>query len=120
MVNGSIDAFRREEAPAVRFDIDGLTRADSREEEKLEPPCRVLVHNDDVTPIEYVASLLRRVFRLGWFKALRVTMKAHVTGRAVVVVEACPKARRQVELAHENARSDGHGHLRFSVEPAEG
>ncbi len=111
--------FRREEAPAVRFDLKDLTRADSREEEKLEPPCRVLVHNDDVTPIEYVASLLRRVFELGWFKALRVTMKAHVTGRAVVVVEDCPKAKQHVDLAHETARSEGHGHLRLSVEPTE-
>jgi ATP-dependent Clp protease adaptor protein ClpS len=111
--------FRREEAPAVRFDIEGLTRAGSREEERLEPPCRVLVHNDDVTPIDYVASLLRRVFGLGWFKALRVTMKAHVTGRAVVMVEGCRKARRHVDLAHEAARSDGHVLLRFSVEPAE-
>ncbi len=111
--------FRREEAPAVRFDIEGLTRADSREKESLEPPCRVLIHNDDVTPIEYVASLLRRVFGLGWFKALRVTMKAHVTGRAVVVVEPCAKANEHVALAHETARSEGHGHLRFSVEPTE-
>ena len=111
--------FRREEAPAFRFDIDRLTRADPREKERLEPPCRVLVHNDDVTPIEYVTSLLRRVFGLGLFKALRVTMKAHVTGLAVVVVEACPKAGQQVDLAHETARSEGHGLLRFSVEPTE-
>lgn len=112
--------FRREEAPAVRFDIEGLTRAASKEEERLEPPCRVLVHNDDVTPIEYVASLLRRVFGLGWFKALRVTMKAHVTGRAVVVVEGCRKAREHVNRAHESAKADGQDHLRFSVEPTEG
>jgi ATP-dependent Clp protease adapter protein ClpS len=111
--------FRREEAPAVRFDIEGLTRADSRDEERLEPPCRVIVHNDDVTPIEYVASLLRRVFGLGWFKALRVTMKAHVSGRSVVVVEGCRKARQHVDSAHEAARSEGHNHLRFSVEPTE-
>jgi len=111
--------FRREETPAVRFDIESLTRAGSREEERLEPPCRVLIHNDDVTPIDYVASLLRRVFGLGWFKALRVTMKAHVTGRAVVVVEGCRIARRHVDLAHEWARADGHILLRFSVEPTE-
>lgn len=111
--------FRREEAPAVRFVIEGLTRADPREEERLEPPCRVVVENDDVTPIEYVASLLRRVFGLGWFKALRVTMKAHVTGRAAVVVEPCAKANEHVDLAHETARSEGHGRLRFSVEPTE-
>jgi hypothetical protein len=39
--------FRREETPAVRIDIEGLTRADSRENESFEPPCRVLVHNDE-------------------------------------------------------------------------
>ena len=111
--------FRREETPVVRFDIDGLTRPSSRKEERSEPPCRVIVHNDDVTPIEYVASLLRRVFGLGWFKALRLTMKAHATGRAVVVMEACREARQHVDLAHQAARSDGHSLLRFSVEPTE-
>ena len=51
--------------------------------------------------------------------ALRVTTKAHLTGRALVVVEACAKARRHVDLAHETSRSEGHGQLRFSVEPTE-
>lgn len=80
----------------------------------------MLVENDDVTPIDYVASLLRRVFGLGRFKALRVTIKAQVTGRrALVVVEPCRKAKQHVDLAHEIASSEGHGHLRFSVEPTE-
>ena len=97
--------------------VDVDLRSRPEEEEKLEPPCRVSLHNDDVTPIEYVPGLLRRIFAIGRARALWIAVKAHAAGDAEVVVEPCPKASAHVDEAHALARADGHQHLHFSAEP---
>jgi ATP-dependent Clp protease adaptor protein ClpS len=103
----------------VGLDFEALVRPEDEEISKLEPPCRVLLHNDDVTPVDYVPGLLRRVFRLGPLKALWVTLRAHVAGVALVVVEARSEAEAHVAQAHELARSDGHPRLTLTVEPVD-
>lgn len=109
---------RRETGPPA-VDLDRLLRTDSETREKPEPPCRVLLHNDDVTPIEYVPGLLRRVFGIGRARALWLTLRAHAAGYARVTVEPCAQARTHVARAIALARGDGHPHLRMSAEPLE-
>lgn len=113
--------FRKTDPPRVGLDIDidSFLRSDAGEEEEPEPPYRVLLHNDDVTPIDYVPTLLRRVFRIGRARALWLTLRAHVQVRAVVVVEARSKAQAHVSEAREAARRDGHPHLTLTLEPVE-
>jgi ATP-dependent Clp protease adaptor protein ClpS len=111
--------LKKSDPPRVGIDVEALLRSDADDEERLEPPYRVLLHNDDVTPIDYVPRLLRRVFRVGRARALWLTLRAHVQGRVVVVVEARSKAEAHVAEAHETARRDGHVHLTLSLEPAE-
>ena len=48
------------------------------------PPYAVVIENDDEHSFPYVIDALRRVFGYGWFKAFRLTMRAHVQGRAAV------------------------------------
>lgn len=107
--------LRRDTEKRRLVDVDVSTRPD--EVEKLEPPCRVLLHNDNVTPIEYVPSLLREIFAIGRARALWVTVKAHAVGYAEVMVEPCPKASAHVDEAHARARADGHMYLHLSAEP---
>jgi len=45
---------------------------------------RVLVHNDDVTPYDFVVLVLQSVFLLAAAEARRVTGEAHTSGVALV------------------------------------
>ena len=94
---------------------DAAAPAD-RSQEKHQEPCRVLLHNDDYTPAEYVVVLLREVFGLGWWKAMLTMMKAHATGTALVGLFPEHEARQRVDSALTRARGDGWP-LRLSVEP---
>jgi len=86
------------------------------EEAERQRPWRVLLHNDDVTPMEYVTQLLHRQFGLSWARAALVMLKAHVSGLAQVCVLPRDEARERIAVAHARARGDGWP-LRFSAEP---
>ena len=53
------------------------------------PPYAVILHNDDVHSMEFVIeALLKAVTTLSHERALEITIEAHTSGQAVVVV--CP------------------------------
>jgi ATP-dependent Clp protease adaptor protein ClpS len=85
-------------------------------ETELEPPFRVFVHNDDVTPFEFVVAVIRAVFRLSGRSALAITTEAHYTGVAYVMTLPQEEAKYRVSQAHALARSAGYP-LTFSIEP---
>jgi ATP-dependent Clp protease adapter protein ClpS len=115
MVNSAGLRLLRDTQEEILVDIDLLSRA--KEKEQLEPRCRVLLHNDDITPIEYVPRLLRDIFGIGLARALWITVKAHAAGHAEVVVEPCPRAHAHVAESRARAQADGHVHLHLSAEP---
>jgi ATP-dependent Clp protease adaptor protein ClpS len=90
--------------------------SDIQSETALEPLFRVLIHNDDVTPYNYVILVLRTIFKLSHELAEHVTWVAHNTGVARVVTRPRGEARRLVDRAHTAARVDGYP-LTFSLEP---
>ena len=59
---------------------------DSQESE-LCPRYRVLLHNDSVNEMEYVARCVARVFALEWGEAWAVMSEAHNTGVGLCTVE---------------------------------
>ena len=66
------------------------------------PPYAVILHNDDVNEMTFVAqALLKSVPELGEEDAVRVMLEAHNNGTAVVVV--CPLER--AELYRDRIRS---------------
>lgn len=79
---------------------------------------RVIVHNDDVTPVQFVVAVLMNVFRLGLGEADHVTLEAHHTGVAHVITLPLEEAEVRVETAHGMARAK-HFPLTFSYEPDE-
>ena len=83
---------------------------------ELEPPYRVLIHNDDVTPMEFVIAVLRAVFFLSNMDAVAVMMRAHYTGLAYVMTLPFEEAKYRVGQAHGVARAAGYP-LTFSLEP---
>lgn len=81
-----------------------------------EPPYLILVHNDDVTPYDFVIAVLRRIFRLSPELAEHITWEAHTKGVAPVVTRPRTEAQRLVDEAHAAARANGYP-LTFTLEP---
>jgi len=85
-------------------------------ETRLTPLYRVLIHNDDVTPMDFVVQVLRTIFSLQVPKAVEVMWEAHHTGVAHVVTEPLEKAEFHVEQARSLSRGRSWP-LTFSIEP---
>ncbi|UCG23152.1 MAG: ATP-dependent Clp protease adaptor ClpS [Chloroflexota bacterium] len=77
---------------------------------------RVLVHNDEVTPYDFVLVVLVRFFKLPPADAEQVTRTAHNSGLALVAVLPLPEARKRVGRAHFAASLEGYP-LTFTIEP---
>ena len=92
--------------------------SDTLPRERLAPLYRILVHNDDVTPMDLVVRVLKRFFRLSRHEADRVMLEAHSSGVALVATLPLEEAEFRVEQAHSFARGRGVP-LTFSIEPEE-
>ncbi|MGB3612643.1 MAG: ATP-dependent Clp protease adapter ClpS [Elainellaceae cyanobacterium] len=80
---------------------------------KHAPQYRVLLHNDDHNPMEYVVEvLIKTVAGLTPPQAVDIMMQAHSSGMAVVIV--C--AQEHAEFYSETLKSHG---LMSTIEPAE-
>lgn len=86
-------------------------------EETIEPPYNVFVHNDDVTPYDFVVMVLLKFFDLDAMQAEVVTFTAHTGGVAYVATFAKTEAEKRVGKAHFAAALEGYP-LRFTTEPA--
>ncbi|MEZ4618214.1 MAG: ATP-dependent Clp protease adaptor ClpS [Caldilineaceae bacterium] len=82
------------------------------------PLYKVLIHNDDVTPLDYVIRILCRIFMLSQELAEHVAETAHTEEVAIVVIRPKSEAEKLVETARLQARADGFP-LTFSIEPDE-
>ncbi len=61
------------------------------------PLYKVLLHNDDFTPMEFVVSLLEIVFQRSESEAQAIMLHAHTTGLAVAGVFSFEIAEAKVE-----------------------
>ena len=86
------------------------------DEAALEKPFRVIIHNDDVTPFDFVIRVLHMIFELAIEKAIAITYEAHHTGNALVAVLPYREAHRRVYNAQSAAREFGYP-LSFTLEP---
>ena len=75
----------------------------------------VFIHNDDVTPWDFVVYVLRAVFFLAPFAAERITAQAHYHGQALVMVLPFEEAKYRVGQAHSLARAASYP-LAFTLE----
>jgi ATP-dependent Clp protease adaptor protein ClpS len=76
-----------------------------------EPPYKVILHNDDYTPMEHVVAVLRKVIpRMSVRRAVDIMLEAHTKGKAVVT-----KTHKELaELYQEHLNNEG---LIASIEP---
>ena len=97
---------------------DTVTRPieDVEQDEALEPLYRVLIHNDDVTPFDFVIVVLQKFFELTSLEAEHVTFVAHTSGIAYVATLPLKEAEKRVGKAHFAASLEGYP-LMFTIEP---
>jgi ATP-dependent Clp protease adaptor protein ClpS len=111
-------------SPAIAPVIEPLTapvvapsrRQREQEFDESEPRYRVLIHNDDITPFDYVIDTLQNIFMLSEELADHIAYTAHTEGQAIVVVRPRVEAEKLIMLAHTQARLAGYP-LTFSLEP---
>src|SRR5512140_1342633 len=86
------------------------------EETEEEPPYRVIVHNDDVTPMEFVTHILVTVFFIPEENAITIMYTAHLNGSAYVQTLPKPEAQKRINKDHFAARMAKFP-LTFTMEP---
>ena len=91
-------------------------RPDEQEQTEEEPLYRVIIHNDEVTPMDFVIHILITVFLLPTANAANIMYTAHINGLAYVQTLPKTEARRRINKALFAARLKGYP-LEFSMEP---
>ncbi len=83
---------------------------------ELSPMYSVIIHNDDVTPMDFVVEVLKQIFFLGNDRAAEIMLEAHIKGSAYVQTLPKPEAEKRINRAHQAADTAGYP-LHFSIEP---
>ncbi len=80
------------------------------EETKVKPPplYRVILLNDDYTPMEFVVDVLRRFFGMNIETATRVMLKVHTEGKGVCGVYPREIAETKAVEVNDFARAAEH------------
>ena len=92
------------------LDMDTKLKNEQQEKTRLLPRYKVLLHNDDTTPMDRVCAVIAKVFKFEALKCIALMMEAHRTGVALMVVE--PK--EHAEFHQEQLQSYG---LTATIEP---
>ena len=97
----------RIERMATKIQEGGLLEAQAA---KLQPPkmYKVMLLNDDFTPMEFVITVLQRFFSLDTEQATRIMLKVHNEGRGVCGIFPRDIAATKVEQVSAFARQHQH------------
>lgn len=79
------------------------TRTDAQT--RVEPRWKVVLHNDDVTTMEFVVDLLVRLFRKEHADAVKLMLEIHYRGAAVIEWTHRERAELYVEQVRSLARA---------------
>ena len=83
---------------------------------ELGPLYTVIIHNDNVTPMDFVVHILKTVFYLSNAKAADIMLTSHIYGSAYVQTLAKSEAEKRINKAHTEANNAGYP-LKFTMEP---
>ena len=100
------------------LDSQGDVGLIDKQKKKLEPPkkFKVIFHNDDYTPFEFVEALLVEIFHKSKVAARAIAKTIHESGKGVAGVY--PKGIADTKAQKVNATSKGYGvPLLAEVEP---
>jgi ATP-dependent Clp protease adaptor protein ClpS len=93
-----------EQAPGTSGDVLEKTR------EQLKPPeqWRVLLLNDDYTPMDFVVDVLESIFLKSPAEAFRIMMQVHTQGSGLAGIYTHEVAETKVETVLDLARESGY------------
>lgn len=99
-------------------DGSGLAVQTAPPELKRPPMYRVVLLNDDYTPMEFVVEILQRFFLMDRENATRVMLMVHTQGKGVCGVYSRDVAETKAEQVNQYARESEHP-LLSEVEPSD-
>ncbi|MDK1029638.1 MAG: ATP-dependent Clp protease adaptor ClpS [Anaerolineae bacterium] len=89
---------------------------EEEQETAFEPMYRVIIHNDDVTPMDFVVNILQNIFNILQPDSVEIMLIAHTQGEAVIQILPKSEAEKRINNAHFAAGLEGYP-LHFSIEP---
>lgn len=95
---------------------DTLTKPTTRSKTATPPMYRVLLLNDDYTPMDFVVEILKRYFRKSELEAVQIMLNVHQQGSGVCGVYTHEIAETKINQVKGAARSAGYP-LRCIMEP---
>ncbi len=109
-------AFAHKQKLLIRYKVKAMVTQQENEvlPEKeaavLKPPpmYKVVLLNDDFTPMEFVISILQEYFFKDRETATRIMLKVHHEGKGVCGIFPKDIANTKVELVLKHARQEGH------------
>ena len=97
----------------------GLALKDSKPELKRPPLFKVVLLNDDYTPMEFVVEVLEVYFRMNREQATHVMLTVHTKGKGVCGIYTRDIAETKAALVNQYARENEHP-LLCEIEASEG
>ena len=96
--------------PTKPLKDDGQETVLDREVQKVEPPplYRVILLNDDFTPMEFVVMIIQEYFHKDQETATRIMLQVHMEGKGVCGVYTHDMAVTKVAQVTEISRKSGH------------
>ena len=81
-----------------------------KDRQSVEPPkkFKVILHNDDYTPMEFVVDVLMDVFNYGTQKANQVMLQVHEQGKGIAGVYPKEIAWMRTKKCNKYAQQQGH------------
>ncbi|MDT8322020.1 MAG: ATP-dependent Clp protease adapter ClpS [Xanthomonadales bacterium] len=95
----------------------GVALEESRPEVELPPMYRVILLNDDYTPMDFVIEILRIFFGMNQDRATQVMLHVHTRGKGVCGVFTYEVAETKVVQVNEFSRQNDHP-LKCTMEKA--
>ena len=103
--------------PRKHDDDDGLAVEEAKPQLKRPPLYRVVLLNDDYTPMEFVVEVLERFFSMSRSRATQVMLQVHTRGKGVCGLYSRDVAETKVALVNDYSREHQHP-LMCSMEEA--
>ncbi len=94
----------------------GLAVAEAKPKVKQPPMYKVILLNDDYTPMDFVVEVLRKFFGLHEEDATRVMLQVHHDGKGVCGIFTADIAETKVVQVNEFSRNNEHP-LMCTMEP---
>lgn len=79
--------------------------APSKPKTKKPPLYKVVMHNDDYTPMEFVVEVLMTYFTYDRDKAVQIMLTVHTRGKAVAGTYTAQIAETKVKIVNDHARA---------------